>query len=269
MQTIALCIEYDGTNFHGWQTQPSLRTIQSVLEEATSKVANHFVEIICAGRTDRGVHATEQIAHFKTNTIRDLRSWVLGINSSLPKDIRILSAHYMDSDFHARHSAILRQYRYIIYNSMTRPSLLRNNVTWCCNLLNYAKMHEAAKFWHGEHDFSSFQDSHCQSKTPFRIVKEITIKKVGDLVVFDIIANAFLHHMVRNMVGTLIKIGYGRKDVQWANEVLLAKSRVVAGPTAKASGLYLVKIYYPENFNLNSVNLVNSCKLGPWFLNSL
>jgi tRNA pseudouridine38-40 synthase len=227
-----------------------LRTIQQELETAIASIADtpeHPIAIICAGRTDKGVHATGQVIHFTTNAVREPHNWLHGINSKLPPDIRVTWVKPIPDTFDARRSALWRHYQYLIYNSPTRPSLLRNNVTWWCyGCLDAERMHTAAQSWMGEHDFSSFRDSDCQSKSPYRNLMRITVKRVGDLVVFDIIANAFLHHMVRNMVGTLVKIGDGSQEIAWSAAVLAAKTRTAAGATLAPSGLYLMQVGYPE-----------------------
>lgn len=250
MRRIVFGLEYDGSAFCGWQWQSGLRSIQSVLEQALSKIADHPVTVICAGRTDAGVHAFEQVAHFDTEAQRELHSWVLGGNSQLPDDVRILWAKPAQDDFHARYSAIARYYRYIIHNRPVRSALSPRQATWCYTPLAEEKMHEAAQYLLGHHDFSSFRAQGCQSKSPFRQVHFIDVFREGDRVVIDIAANAFLHHMVRNIAGVLMEIGMGKQPVAWAQELLEVKSRKLGGITAPPDGLYLAGVYYPERYGL-------------------
>jgi tRNA pseudouridine38-40 synthase len=241
---IVLSTEYSGTHYHGWQKQHGLVTIQGTLENALSKVANHTINVVCAGRTDVGVHALQQIIHFDTEANRKLDAWVLGVNSNLPPDIRVNSAQLVSDTFHARFSAIARRYRYIIYNHNVRPALYHNLVAWYINPLNANLMQEAAQYLIGEHDFSSFRSCDCQSKSPMRNVHAIKIQRKNKLVIIDIKANAFLQHMVRNIAGLLMAIGQGAYKPLWAQEVLKSCNRRVAAKTASASGLYLAKVYY-------------------------
>lgn len=246
---IALNVEYDGSQYHGWQSQPGLHTIQSVLERALSSVANEPVSVVCAGRTDTGVHAINQVVHFDTNRERTTRAWTHGANANLPKDVCVKWAHVVDEDFHARYSAIARQYRYIIYNTPIRPALLRANVTWHYRALNHEVMHESAQCLLGEHDFTSFRSIECQSNTPMRCINHLSVSRKGDYVFIDIEANAFLHHMVRNIAGVLITVGSGKQDHSWVAEVLAAKDRKQGAETAPPYGLYLSKVIYPGNFD--------------------
>lgn len=261
MHRIAIGIEYDGTPFHGWQRQASIRTIQAELENALSKVANHEINTVCAGRTDRGVHAAEQVVHFDTNAIRSPYAWIAGTNALLDPAIRVLWAIEVSPQFNARRSATSRRYRYVIYNHAIRPGLLRQYVSWHIGKLDTQCMLEASRYWIGEHDFTSFRAEGCQSLSPIREVQAIEIMRIGQRVILDFTANAFLHHMVRNMVGTLCKIGSGIMPSIWAKEVLEARSRKAAGYTASPQGLYLCKVQYPTEFNLPQQ------EIGPWFLN--
>lgn len=245
---IALIVEYDGSQYHGWQEQTGLRTVQSTLEEAISSVANQKIKVICAGRTDTGVHATNQVVHFDADNKRSISAWIYGVNSFLPKDVCVKWGKEIDSEFHARYSATARKYRYIIYNSPIRPSLLRSNVTWQYRQLDSDVMHEAAQALIGEHDFTSYRSVECQSKHPMRNVMEIMVNRDKDLVIIDIKANAFLHHMVRNIAGVLMAIGSGRKQVGWAKEILLSKDRKLGAETAPPYGLYLMGVTYPKKF---------------------
>ncbi|MFE8069745.1 tRNA pseudouridine(38-40) synthase TruA [Marinobacteraceae bacterium S3BR75-40.1] len=245
---VVLVIEYDGTRFKGWQDQhkPKVRTVQGQLQQAVEKVANQEVELVCAGRTDAGVHASYQVVHFDAEVTRPLRSWILGINTALPDDITVHWAGNAPADFHARFSATARRYRYVIFNHIVRPALYRFNVTWHHPPLDAALMHEAAQCLVGEHDFSAFRAAGCQSRSPFRYLSRIDVLREGPFVVIDVEANAFLHHMVRNIAGSLMAIGSGKEPVEWLEHALQSRDRRVAGITAPAAGLYLVDVRYPE-----------------------
>lgn len=249
-QRIALGVEYDGTPYHGWQIQKNGISIQEMLQNALSKVANQKIGIIGSGRTDAGVHALGQVVHFDTTTLRTHEAWVVGTNTFLPRDIRVRWIKEVPSTFNARRSAIARSYRYVIYCDPISPGIHRQGVTWVYSTLDIYKMSEAAQFFIGEHDFSSFRASGCQAKTPFRRIISMTVKKVGQCIFIDVVGNAFLHHMVRNFAGVLIAVGRAKKPVEWALEVLLAKDRRYAGVTAPACGLYLMNIEYPPDFEL-------------------
>jgi tRNA pseudouridine38-40 synthase len=258
-QRIALCLEYEGSRFRGWQRQSTVASVQEAVEKALSSVANHPITVICAGRTDAGVHATGQIIHFDSSTERDTRAWVWGGNAFLPPEVKIAWAKYVPSEFDARRSALQRRYSYLIYNGRIRPSLLRKQVSWYYKKLNCECMRKAAQYWIGEHDFSSFRAAECQSKSPVRQMMEIQIRQINEFIIVDLTANAFLHHMVRNMMGVLMEIGSGVKSPDWAQEVLLARDRRKASITASPNGLYLVAVDYPAEFDLP----VNETK--PWF----
>lgn len=250
---IAFGIEYVGTNYSGWQSQvndPHVLSIQAAVEKAIATVADHPVIITCAGRTDSGVHASGQVVHCDVNVTRDPYAWVFGCNTHLPHDIRVLWMQNVAEEFNARKSAVARHYKYIIYNHKIRPSLLHDYVGWHYAHLDADKMFEAAQSWIGEHDFSSFRGSGCQSISPRRNVKMIAIERRAELVIIDIIADAFLYHMVRNMVGALLEIGSGRRPVSWAAQVLNARCRTKAGITAQPQGLYLTEVIYPEHLNI-------------------
>lgn len=251
---MALGIEYDGTPFRGWQIQRAALTVQGTLEKALSQVADQPIQTTCSGRTDAGVHAVCQVVHFDVVVKRDLRAWVWGVNSLLPDSIRVLWAKEVPLDFHARYSAFRRHYRYLIYNYTLRPSLLRQYVGWYYRDLDVDRMRKGAANWIGEHDFSSFRSAECQSRTPIREVYSIDIERNREQVIIDLKANAFLHHMVRNMVGTLLPIGSGLREPQWAKSVLEAASRSSANITAPAQGLYLISAEYPKEFALPSVS---------------
>lgn len=247
---IALMVEYDGSQFHGWQSQKGLRTVQQVLEQALSQVAAQEVSVVCAGRTDTGVHATNQIVHFDCQSERSARAWVYGANSFLPKDVCVKWSREMPESFHARFSALSRRYNYLIYNSPIRPGLLRSNVTWQYRPLDHRLMHEASQCLLGEKDFTSFRSVECQSKTPIRNVHNVEVTRNGDFIKIDIQANAFLHHMVRNIAGVLIAVGSARKPVSWVNEILCAKDRTLGAETAPPYGLYLLGVEYPAEFDV-------------------
>jgi tRNA pseudouridine38-40 synthase len=256
----ALVVEYDGTHYHGWQAQTGLHTIQEAVEKALSKVADEPISIVCAGRTDTGVHATNQVIHFDCNKDRSIRAWIHGANSFLPKDICVKWGKEVPESFHARYGALSRRYRYVIVNSSIRPALLRSNLTWQYRQLDALLMHEAGQLLLGEHDFTSFRSVECQSKTPMRSVHALEVKRVGDLIVIDITANAFLHHMVRNIAGVLMAVGSRKYAPAWAGEVLEAKDRRLGAQTAPAYGLYLVQVNYPKEFSIFQSNP------GPLFL---
>ena len=245
---IALGIEYNGHGFYGWQAQQDLPTVQGTLESALSKVANESVHLFCAGRTDANVHATGQIVHFDTRAKRHIDAWLWGTNSHLPASIAVKWARHVDYHFHARFSATSRQYRYIIYNHPIRPALFSNRVTWHYFPLDIERMREAGKYLIGEQDFSSFRSSQCNSRTPMRNVIKFDISRQKDFVILEIEANAFLHHMVRNITGTLMKIGMCQREPEWMQEVLLAKNRRAAAETAAPDGLYLTGVGYREPY---------------------
>lgn len=247
---VALMVEYDGSQFYGWQAQTGLRTVQNVLECALSNVASHEVSVVCAGRTDTGVHATSQIVHFDSDKERATRAWIHGANSFLPKDVCVKWAKEMPDDFHARFSARARRYRYIIYNTPIRPALSRSNVTWQYRQLDHRVMQEASQFLVGAHDFTSFRSVECQSKSPVRDIHFLKVTRRGDLIMIDIAANAFLHHMVRNIAGVLMAVGSGRRPLAWVQDVLLAKDRKLGAETAPPYGLYLVGVTYPDQFGV-------------------
>ena len=247
---IALVVEYDGSQYHGWQSQTGLHTVQACLETAISQVADEPVAVVCAGRTDTGVHATHQVIHFDAQNHRSIRSWIYGVNSFLPKDICVRWGKEMPDSFHARHSGLSRRYRYVIHNTPIRSALLRANVTWQYRQLDHRLMHDAAQFLVGEHDFTSFRSVECQSKTAMREVKSISVSRKHDFVIVDICANAFLHHMVRNVVGVLMVVGVSKYRVAWVDEVLKAKDRKLGAETAPAYGLYLTSVAYPEEFGM-------------------
>ena len=244
---VALGVEYFGKNFHGWQIQKSgLRTVQSEVESALSEVANHPVRVFCSGRTDAGVHAVEQIIHFETDTIRTDRAWLFGGNVNLPSDVNFKWVKIVSDDFHARFRAFARSYQYKIHHHPVRSSLKADYYLWEPRALNVDDMRSAAALLMGEHDFSCFRGSLCQAKSPIKTIDHIQIDSIEDELILNIKANAFLHHMVRNIVGTLLKIGRGEKRVEWMSQVLEGKDRKKAGPTAEPQGLYFMKAFYEE-----------------------
>lgn len=257
---IAMGIEYDGTGYFGWQRQREVNSIQGELERALSQVANAPVEIFCAGRTDAGVHGTGQVIHFDTDAVRDMRGWIMGVNSNLPSGIAVRWAQPVSDEFHARFSATARRYRYVIYNRKFRPAILGAGLSHYHQDIDVSLMQQAAPVLLGEQDFSSFRAIQCQSNTPFRNVMHLNIQRFGDFIVLDIKANAFLHHMVRNITGSLLEVGMGRRPPQWIAELLAAKDRTLAAATAKAEGLYLVDVDYPAHFSIPKT------ALGPLFL---
>ncbi|MCP4302504.1 MAG: tRNA pseudouridine(38-40) synthase TruA [Gammaproteobacteria bacterium] len=247
---IALGIEYDGTGYNGWQRQKTGLGVQQRLEEALSLVANKPVEVVCAGRTDTGVHASGQVIHFDTSSRRSRRGWLLGANSNLPDDISVTWAKPVDDEFHARFSATARSYRYRIINRLERSALHRDRAWWVYESLDAGAMHEAAQCLLGRHDFSAFRAAGCQASTAVREIKSITVRRDGDWLTLDVTANAFLQHMVRNIVGTLPLVGLREQDVPWANEVLESKDRKAGGIAAPAHGLTLVSVDYPASFEI-------------------
>ncbi len=250
---IALGIEYDGRAFCGWQFQEHSPSVQEAVEKALSKVANHFVRVVCAGRTDTGVHATEQIIHFDTEVSRKDYQWVKGVNANLPEGVTVLWAQEVSDEFHARFKAFRRAYRYVIFSRNVRPSYLHGLVTWDYRTLDEERMQQAANHLLGEHDFSSYRAIGCQAKSPVRTLYQFNISRQGNFIFLDIEANAFLHHMVRNMAGVLMTIGAGEQDPEWAKEILVLRDRTLGGITASPDGLYLVRVDYPDEFILPKV----------------
>lgn len=258
---IALAIRYQGTAYQGWQKQQhTTETIQHQVEKALSFVANQPVTITCAGRTDAGVHATGQVVHFDTSASRTEQGWVFGANSHLPPDIRVLWAHPVPETFNARFSAQQRRYRYLLLNQNVQPGILRHNVAWYHRDLDECRMHNAAQVLVGEQDFSAFRGAACQSHHAIREITRVSVQRRERLIEFDISGNAFLLHMVRNIVGSLIEVGNGHQPVAWLGEVLASRNRCQAGPTAAPHGLYLVEVTYPDEIGLPKL------PIGPFFL---
>ena len=259
MKNYLIQIEYFGENYNGWQRQINYPSIQNEIEKALSKVANHKVEIICAGRTDSGVHATSQIANFLSGADRSLTAWKRGLNAILPRDIKIVDIQEVPYDFNSRFAATSRTYNYVIYNAKVSSPIFAKHSLWESRPLDLYKMNEATKYLLGEHDFSSFRASQCQANTPFRTIKKAEFSKHGSFIIFEIQGNAFLHHMIRNLIGSLINIGLGKKEPLWIKELLDAKDRTIAAKTARPQGLYFVGVEYP---NMNFARKIYSLFWG-------
>jgi tRNA pseudouridine38-40 synthase len=249
----ALGLEYDGSGFMGWQVQAHGPSVQACVEQAAAAVADHKVQVYCCGRTDTGVHAICQVAHFDTTAERPDRSWVLGINSHLPSSIVALWIRRVDEDFHARFSAYSRTYQYRILNRWVRPALAAGKYSWCRRPLDAARMHVAAQALVGEHDFSSFRAAGCQATHAVRTIQHVSVCRMGDNVLFNVTANGFLYHMVRNIVGSLVEVGAGEQPVEWLAGILSAQDRTRAAPTAAGDGLYFMGARYPEQYGLPAI----------------
>lgn len=248
---VALGIEYDGSSFKGWQLQRhEVRTVQSAVEAALQRVAAHPVRVVCAGRTDSGVHAAGQVVHFDSASERAPRNWVLGANANLPTEVAVTWAQAVAAEFHARFSAQSRSYRYLILNRGARSSLLAHRATWIHRPLDANAMHEAGQALAGTHDFSSYRAIGCQAKSPVRTLHSLSVRRYGDLIDLRVHADAFLHHMVRNIAGVLMAIGRGERPVEWAAEVLSLRDRTLGGVTAPPDGLYFERVWYPEEFRI-------------------
>ncbi len=262
---IALGVEYKGSNYHGFQLQPAgTPSIQGYLEEALQHInADLPVRLSCAGRTDAMVHACSQVVHFDTSVERPMRAWVMGANRYLPKDISVVWAQSMPQEFHSRFSATARRYRYVIYSDEVRPAHLSEEVTWTYQTLDIEKMRQAAACLVGTHNFNALRAAGCQAKSPIRTIHHLQVLEFGKLIIIDVRADAFLHHMVRNIAGVLMMIGAGERPVEWAQEVLDSCDRTAGGVTALPHGLYMVGVEYPEQFKLPKRYL------GPHFLSGL
>ncbi len=251
MPRIAVALEYDGAQFAGWQTQQAgVSSVQEAAEGAFSAVAGETVALVCAGRTDAGVHAAGQVAHFDTTAVRGERSWVLGANANLPDTISVRWARAVPAHFHARYSAEARTYRYFVLNRLGRSALAARRATLIYRPLDVERMAAAAALLVGEHDFSAFRAAGCQARSPVRRLHALQVRRCADLVVIEATANAFVHHMVRNLVGLLLEIGVGKAPPSWAAEVLASKDRTLSAPTAPAEGLYFWKVRYSPAFGL-------------------
>jgi tRNA pseudouridine38-40 synthase len=256
LKRIVLGVQYDGTPWRGWQTQPDRNTVQDTLEFALRKFTGTDIKTVCAGRTDAGVHALEQVVHFDTELERAPFSWVGGVNAYLPRSIAVHWACRVPHDpldefpFHARFSAKRRTYHYLIYNGAVRSPLLAGRTGWVFRPLRIEPMRTAADYLIGEHDFSAFRAAECQSVSPIRLMHEIRIARQGDVIVFTFCANAFLHHMVRNIVGALVLVGKGARPAEWVKQVLDGRDRSLAAPTFMPDGLYLARIEYDAKWGL-------------------
>lgn len=252
---IALGIEYDGTAYNGWQRQRTGVGVQQRIEAALSQVANEPIEVVCAGRTDTGVHASGQVIHFDTASERSRRGWLLGANSSLPDDISVTWAMPVDDSFHARFTATARSYRYKVLNRLERSALHRNRAWWVYRPLDAAAMHDGVQCLLGRHDFSAFRAAGCQASSAVREITNIAVQRDDDWLTLSVTANAFLQHMVRNIVGTVAAVGLGERDVAWMSEVLASRDRKAGGIAAPPHGLTLVSVDYPAPFGIpNSTN---------------
>jgi len=247
---IALALEYDGSRFLGWQTQPGGGTVQDALEAALAVIAGERIQSTCAGRTDRGVHALEQVVHFEVAAQRPESAWVRGVNALLPESVAVQWSREVPAEFHARYAARARTYRYVLVNRAVRPALAARHAGWFHLPLDVAAMRAAARHLRGEHDFSAFRSAECQAKTPVRTLLGLDIEARGERIDFALRANAFLHHMVRNIVGTLVYVGKGKHPPAWAGEVLESRDRARAAPTFAAEGLYLERVEYEARWEL-------------------
>lgn len=243
-------VEYIGSHYAGWQRQHHADTVQGRIERALSRIADQPIEVTCAGRTDAGVHALGQVIHFDSPVAREPVSWLFGANALLPADISLRWVKPVSDDFHARFSAHSRQYRYLLHDSPARSALLNGRAAWSRQRLDESSMHQAAQCLLGEQDFSAFRAAECQSDTPMRCIQHLSVGRVQERVTVDIRANAFLHHMVRNIVGTLMAVGNGRQPPEWVETVLNSRDRSLAGVTAPAEGLYFMQVEYPAHFAL-------------------
>lgn len=250
LSRIALRVEYAGDAFEGWQTQPHGRTVQDTVVAALSKVADAPVEVVCAGRTDTGVHATAQIIHVDPPSTRPLSAWVRGVNSHLPSGVAVRWAHQVDERFHARFSAVARHYRYVLFTSPVRPALMSGRVGWFHLPLDGEAMSRAAATLEGQHDFSAFRAAACQAKSPVRHIRHARVSRQGDFWLFDFCADAFLHHMIRNLVGALVYVGKGKHAPDWVGYLLARKDRTESAPTFAPDGLYLCGVEYPDDWSL-------------------
>jgi len=251
---IALVLEYDGRAFCGWQTQANGCAVQDVLQVALNEISGEDVSMVCAGRTDTGVHALAQVVHFDTTAVRPESAWVRGVNALLPTTVAVRWASEVAPTFHARFSAQARRYRYLLLNRATRPGLSSGRVGWFYAPLDVEKMQQAANYLLGEHDFSAFRAAECQAKTPIRTLTALNIQRHGEYLIFDLNANAFLHHMVRNIIGALVYVGKGKHPPQWLDELMQGRDRKLAAPTFAPDGLYLAGVEYALHWMIQSKN---------------
>jgi tRNA pseudouridine38-40 synthase len=247
---IALALEYDGSRFLGWQTQPGGGTVQDTLQAALSTIAGEALLVTCAGRTDQGVHARMQVVHFDTQAVRPDSAWVRGVNALLPESVAVQWACAVNEEFHARYLAVSRSYRYVLISRPTRPALAARFAGWYHAPLDVAAMRDAARHLVGEHDFSAYRSSECQARSPIRTLHALEVEDRGERIDFVLRANAFLQHMARNIIGTLVYIGSGRHAAAWAAEVLAGRDRSRAAPTFAAEGLYLEHVEYASRWML-------------------
>lgn len=247
---IALGLEYDGSRFLGWQTQPGGGTVQDALESSLAAIAGEQVDVTCAGRTDRGVHALDQVVHFEVAAQRPASAWVRGVNALLPESVVVHWACEVPADFHARYSARARTYRYVLVNRAVRPAIAARHAGWFHVPLDLGAMRAAARYLVGEHDFSAFRSAECQARSPVRTLHALEIEQRGERIDFVLRANAYLHHMVRNVVGTLVYVGKGKHPPEWVRDVLESRDRSRAAPTFAAHGLYLERVDYEARWGL-------------------
>ena len=247
---LALGVEYDGSAFHGWQTQPGGGTVQDVLEAALGQIAGVAVKVMCAGRTDAGVHASAQVVHFDTQVERPLTAWVRGVNTFLPPQVSVCWVHPVPDEFHARFSAYGRRYRYLLINRPQRTGVWHGRSGWYHHPLDVETMQQAAALLLGEHDFSAFRAADCQAKSPIKTIRQASVRRSGDLIIFDFEAGAFLHHMVRNLVGSLVYVGQGKHPPEWMAQLMASGDRRLAAPTFSAAGLYLAGVLYESRWGL-------------------
>lgn len=257
---IALGLEYNGTGFCGWQAQPCGCSVQNALETALTKVAACPIQVTCAGRTDAGVHALEQVVHFDTDVERPVSAWVRGTNTHLPETMSVRWAQVVPTEFHARFSALGRRYRYVLLNRPERPGLMVHRVGWFHLPLDLELMRKAARYLLGTHDFSAFRSSECQAKSPVKNLRQLDMTMQGDLLMFDFAADGFLHHMVRNIMGMLVRVGKGAHPPEWVAEVMASKNRTLAAPTFSPHGLYFVGVDYDPAWQLK---MLSTQKVGP------
>lgn len=260
---IALGLEYDGSGFCGWQSQAGGGGVQNVLESALSMIADEPTRVVCAGRTDAGVHALGQVVHFDTAAVRPDTAWVRGVNAHLPASVAVRWAQPVSTDFHARFSALGRRYRYLLLNRPERPGLLARRVGWFHRSLDAVVMSAAATMVLGEHDFSAFRSIECQAKSPIKILRRVDIVRYGDLIVFEFEASAFLHHMVRNLVGALVSVGRGAHPPEWLGAILAGRDRSRAAPTFEACGLYFAGVDYDPVWHLLKVGAGETALILP------